>query len=101
MLPLRGDILSGSAMVTEAWRVLAAGGLFFARLASNIGLESQLGRSPGRMQLPDGSMRFVVTEALLIAWTTRLGGRARKLGTSNARTPTSHSRMTPIMVATG
>lgn len=63
------------AMVSEAWRVLAGGGLFFARLASNIGLESQLGRSPGRMRLPDGSIRFVVTEALLIAWTTRLGGR--------------------------
>jgi hypothetical protein len=55
--------------------VLSAGGLFFARLASNIGLESQLGRSPGRMRLPDGSMRFVVTEALLIEWTARLAGR--------------------------
>ena len=52
-------------MVSEAWRVLASGGLFFARLASNIGLESQLGRSPGRVRLPDGSIRFVVTEALL------------------------------------
>jgi tellurite methyltransferase len=27
------------------------------------------------MRLPDGSIRFVVTEALLIAWTTRLRGR--------------------------
>ena len=69
------DEAEWEAMVSEAWRVLAAGGLFFARLASNIGLESQLGRSPRRMRLPDGSVRFVVTEALLIAWTTRLGGR--------------------------
>jgi SAM-dependent methyltransferase len=69
------DEAEWSAMVSDAWRVLAAGGLFFARLASNIGLESQLGRSPGRMRLPDGSMRFVATEALLIEWTARLGGR--------------------------
>ena len=75
VLHFADDEAEWEGMVTEAWRVLAAGGLFFARLASNIGLESQLGRSPGRMQLPDGSMRFVVTEALLIAWTTRLGGR--------------------------
>ena len=33
--------------------------------------------------------------------TTWLGGGARKLGTSNARTTTSHSTITPTMVATG
>ena len=33
--------------------------------------------------------------------TTWLGGGARKLGTSNARTPTSHRTITPTMVATG
>ena len=69
------DPAEWEAMVTELWRVLAAAGLFFARLASNIGLESQLGRAPGRMRLPDGSMRFVVTEALLVEWTARLDGR--------------------------
>ncbi len=69
------DQAEWEAMVSDAWRVLAGGGLFFARLASNIGLESQLGTSPGRMRLPDGSLRFVVTEALLMAWTARLGGR--------------------------
>ena len=30
------------AMVTEMWRVLAPGGLFFARLATSIGLEHRL-----------------------------------------------------------
>ncbi len=75
VLHFADDQAEWEAMVSEAFRVLGGGGLFFARLASNIGLESQLGRSPGRMRLPDGSIRFVVTEALLIAWTTRLGGR--------------------------
>lgn len=75
VLHFADDESEWEAMVSEAWRVLAGGGLFFARLASNIGLESQLGSSPGRTRLPDGSIRFVVTEALLIAWTARLGGR--------------------------
>jgi SAM-dependent methyltransferase len=75
VLHFAADEAEWESMVSEMWRVLAGGGLFFARLASNIGLESQLGRSPGRMRLPDGSMRFVVTEALLLRWTSRLGGR--------------------------
>ena len=63
-------------IVAELWRVLAPGGLFFARLASSIGLEDRLPASSGRMQLPDGSTRFVVDEAMLESWTKRLGGRA-------------------------
>jgi SAM-dependent methyltransferase len=63
-------------MVQELWRVLAPGGLFFARLASSIGLEHRLPAPSGRMRLPDGSTRFVVDEAMLEAWTKRLGGRA-------------------------
>ena len=62
-------------MVEELWRVLAPGGLFFARLASSIGLETQLAVRTGRVRLPDGSDRFVVDEALLMATTARLGGR--------------------------
>jgi SAM-dependent methyltransferase len=63
-------------MVTEMWRVLAPGGLFFARLASNIGLERVLGRKAGRrMRLPDGTERFVVDEAMLLEWTARLGAQ--------------------------
>jgi SAM-dependent methyltransferase len=61
-------------MVTEMWRVLAPQGLFFARLASTIGLEG-LASAPGqRVRLPDGSDRFVVDEAMLLDWTARLGG---------------------------
>jgi SAM-dependent methyltransferase len=63
-------------IVLELWRVLAPGGLFFARLASSIGLEDRLPASTGRMRLPDGSTRFVVDEGMLESWTKRLGGRA-------------------------
>ena len=61
VLHFAADEAEWEAMVSELWRVLTGGGLFFARLASNIGLEPQLGRSSGRMRLADGSMRFVVT----------------------------------------
>ena len=53
-------------MLDEMWRVLARGGLFFARLASSIGLESRLTDTTGRVRLPDGSDRFVVDEQLLL-----------------------------------
>jgi SAM-dependent methyltransferase len=62
-------------MMEEMWRVLAPGGMFFARLASNIGLEDRVGAAGRRVRLPDGSDRFVVDEAMLLAWTERLGGR--------------------------
>ena len=61
-------------MVDEMWRVLAPGGLFFARLASSIGIESEIGDTVGRVRLPDGSDRFVVDEQLLIDTTDRLRG---------------------------
>jgi len=63
------------AMVEELWRVLAPGGVFFARLASSIGIERLLASPTGRVRLPDGSDRFVVDEALLLETTARLGGR--------------------------
>ena len=53
-------------MLDEMWRVLARGGMFFARLASSIGLESRLTDTTGRVKLPDGSDRFVVDEQLLL-----------------------------------
>ena len=63
-------------MMTDMWRVLAPGGLLFARLASNIGLERALGDRAGRrMRLPDGSDRFVVDERMLLDWTDRLGAQ--------------------------
>src|SRR5687768_11713732 len=47
-------------MMEEMWRVLAPGGMFFARLASNIGLEDRVGAAGRRVRVPDGSERFVV-----------------------------------------
>jgi tellurite methyltransferase len=73
-------------MVAELWRVLAPGGLLFARLASTIGLEG-LGSFAGqRVRLPDGSDRFVVDEAMLLELTAQLGGRlADPLKTTNVQ----------------
>ena len=51
------------AMLEELWRVLAPGGMLFVRLASSIGLEGVLPRTTGRVRLPDGSDRYVVSEA--------------------------------------
>ena len=73
-------------MVDEMWRVLAPGGLFFARLASSIGIESRLAARTGRVRLPDGSERFVVDERLLLDATARLGGRlADPIKTTNVQ----------------
>ena len=55
--------------------MLAPGGLFFARLASNIGIEDRVGPAGRRVRLPDGSDRFVVDEPMLLEWTERLGAR--------------------------
>jgi SAM-dependent methyltransferase len=62
-------------MLQELWRVLAADGVLFARLASNIGLEREIGPAGRRARLPDGSDRFVVDEAMLIRCAETLGGR--------------------------
>lgn len=62
------------AMVAEMLRVLAPGGMLFVRLASDIGLEDRVERlGGGRARLPDGSTRYVVDEARLLAWTERAG----------------------------
>jgi SAM-dependent methyltransferase len=61
-------------MVVEMWRVLRPGGLFFTRLASVIGLEAPVALDGSRRgRLPDGSVRFLVDEAMLLEWTARLG----------------------------
>ncbi len=68
------DLAHFGRMVEEMWRVLSPGGLFFVRLASNIGIESLVGAGAGRrVHLPDGSERFIVDERMLLEWTERLG----------------------------
>ena len=64
------------AMLRGSWRVLKPGGLLFCRLASSIGIENQIQRILGRrFQLPDGSERYLVDEALLMKLTEQLGGQ--------------------------
>jgi tellurite methyltransferase len=63
------------AMLHGAWRVLKPGGLFFCRLGSSIGMERKVEHIEGRRyKSPDGSERYLVDEALLVAHTERLGG---------------------------
>jgi len=63
------------AMVREMWRVLKPGGIFFARLASSIGIEEKIELIDGRRyHLPDGSERFLVDEAMLLSVAGTLGG---------------------------
>jgi tellurite methyltransferase len=73
-------------MLDEMWRVLKPDGLFFARLASNIGIESSVGPAGRVVRLPDGSDRFIVDEAMLVSRTARLGGRlADPIKTTNVQ----------------
>jgi len=63
------------SMLHGSWRVLKPGGLFFCRLGSSIGMESQVHRIQGRRhRSPDGSERYLVDEALLGSIADRLGG---------------------------
>jgi len=63
------------SMLHGSWRVLKPGGLFFCRLGSSIGMESQVHRIQGRRhRSPDGSERYLVDEALLGSIADRLEG---------------------------
>lgn len=62
-------------LVDQMWRVLRPGGIFFARLASSIGIEEKIELLEGRRyHLPDGSDRFLVDEEMLQRTTVSLGG---------------------------
>lgn len=62
-------------MLEEMWRVLKPEGIFFARLASSIGIEEKIERIENRRySLPDGSERFLADEALLFSLVNQLGG---------------------------
>jgi SAM-dependent methyltransferase len=75
VLHFAADDARFEAMLRGAWRVLKPGGLFFARLASSIGIETEVQRIEGRRHwLPDGSERYLADEAMLLKWTRALGG---------------------------
>lgn len=62
-------------LVNELWERLKPGGLWFARLASTIGIEKDI--TPlggGRYLLPDGTERFLVDAHRLIQLTDQLQG---------------------------
>jgi tellurite methyltransferase len=92
------------AMVHEMWRVLAPGGVFFARLATPVGQPALVPLGGGRFRLPDGSVRYVVDHAKLIETTRLLGGELldpvrssvvegmRSMGTWVARKPPSRGQ---------
>ena len=63
------------AMLDGSWRMVKPGGMLFCRLASEIGMEGRFQQLDNRrFRLLDGSERFLVSEAMLMADTTRLGG---------------------------
>jgi tellurite methyltransferase len=63
------------AMLREMWRVLAPGGLFFARLATTIGHEARVKPlGDRRFIMPDGDERFLVDEDFVMAATREIGG---------------------------
>jgi SAM-dependent methyltransferase len=59
--------------VSEMWRVLRPGGVFFVRLASTIGIERAATHLRDRWyRLPDGTDRFLVDEKYLLAMSSEL-----------------------------
>ncbi len=69
------DAAHFESMLRQLWRVLKPGGMFFARLASTIGLGDDI--TPlgnGRYRLPDGSDRYLVDAVTIESWTAKLGG---------------------------
>ena len=75
VLHFAADAAHFGRMVQEMWRVLAPGGLLFARLATSITIEHRIRAPVGRVRLPDGSDRFVVDERTILQITEELGGR--------------------------
>ena len=68
------DAAGFEAMLRGAWALVAPGGMFFARLASSVGIEGRLvPLGGGRFLLPDESERFLVDARGLEEWPDRLG----------------------------
>jgi SAM-dependent methyltransferase len=61
------------AMVRDMWRVLAPGGILFARLATSVGQTTLRPLGGGRYVMPDGETRFLVDHEQLMQVTGALG----------------------------
>lgn len=73
-------------MLRAMFRVLQSGGYFFARLASDIGIENlvkPLGNN--RYLLPDGSERFLVNEQTLLKYSSGFGVLYEPIKTTNVQ----------------
>jgi SAM-dependent methyltransferase len=80
------DIQHFDTMLQSMFRVLKPGGYFFARLASDIGIEhlvKPLGND--RYLLPDGSERFLVNEQVLLQYTNQYGELYEPIKTTNVQ----------------
>jgi len=74
------------SMLRSMFRVLRPGGYFFARLASDIGIEARIkSLGKGRYLLPDGSERFLVNEQKLLQYTIELGALYEPIKTTNVQ----------------
>lgn len=74
VLHLARDDAQFERMLQGSWRVLKPGGLFFCRIASTIGMESQFQQIKGRRyRSPDGAERYLVDAAFLDSIAARLG----------------------------
>lgn len=75
-----------AGMLRSMFRVLRPGGYFFARLASDIGIEARVkSLGKGRYLLPDGSERFLVNEQKLLQYTNELGALYEPIKTTNVQ----------------
>jgi tellurite methyltransferase len=82
-------------MLKSMWRVLKPGGYFFARLASDIGIEKLVkDLGTGHYLLPDGSRRFLVNEKVLLQYAKELNGELHEpIKTTNVQ---NHRCMTTL-----
>ena len=73
-------------MLSSMFRVLKPGGYFFARLASDIGIEELVRPLDNRRYLlPDGSERFLVNEQILRTYTREFGELYEPIKTTNVQ----------------